>query len=218
MRIELVQIVDIKDHPSNVNTHPVRNLDVIKGSLQRFGQRVPLVLDAEGTCLAGMGRLRSMRELGWTHAKVVRASLEGMEQIAFMIADNRTSELSEWDQKPLAAILKKLNDEDYPIDVAGWSQSEFEALFKEKSSPAGWDALHEPSPDEKATAGTRYGEYHEKIVLAVEPEIAEEVNAAIQDMIANRRWQSKLVASGVTCSRCGKEMHVEQVGPLDAEN
>ena len=44
--------------PANARKHSERNLDAIKGSLAKFGQRKPIVVDRRGRILAGNGTIR----------------------------------------------------------------------------------------------------------------------------------------------------------------
>jgi ParB-like chromosome segregation protein Spo0J len=115
MNIETVQIDSIQLDPANVRRHPERNLATIKGSLARFGQQKPIVVDARGIIIAGNGTFEAARALGWT---------------AFAIADNRTSELAEWDGTALADVLAALNTEDATLaESAGFSPSDLAALL-----------------------------------------------------------------------------------------
>ncbi|KKL76444.1 hypothetical protein LCGC14_2044860, partial [marine sediment metagenome] len=75
-------------------------------SLERFGQRAPLVV-REGMVVAGNGRLRAMLELGWTEASVTSADdLNYEEARAFALVDNRSSELARWDDVKLMDGLR----------------------------------------------------------------------------------------------------------------
>jgi ParB-like chromosome segregation protein Spo0J len=130
MNVETVQIDSIQLDPANVRRHPERNLATIRGSLARFGQQKPVVVDARGIVLAGNGTLAAARELGWTEIKIVRTGLAGSEATAFAIADNRTSETSEWDQQGLAEILTALQAEDANLaGAAGYTPDELAALI-----------------------------------------------------------------------------------------
>ena len=97
-----VRLDELTTDPSNVRTHGERNLDTIKGSLRRFGQQHPLVVDSNNVVVAGNGRLEAMRAEGWEDCLVIRTKLDGADRTAFAIADNRTSELAEWDTEGLA--------------------------------------------------------------------------------------------------------------------
>lgn len=145
MNIETVPIDSIQLDPANVRRHPTRNVDAIKGSLARFGQQRPLIVDHRNIVIAGNGTLQAARELGWTHIQIVRTALAGVEAVAFSVADNRTSETSEWDQQALADTLAALQAEDVDlVGSVGFSAEEFAALI---GSPA-----DDPTPPDEFPA------------------------------------------------------------------
>jgi len=101
--------------PANARTHDERNLAAITGSLSRFGQRLPIVVQKQGLIIrAGNGRVLAARELGWTHIAAVVVDESEVEATAFAIADNRSSELAAWDDEALAKLLQSL-----PSDLFG---------------------------------------------------------------------------------------------------
>jgi hypothetical protein len=120
MKIETVDINSLAFDPANLRKHGTRNMDAIKGSLRKFGQQKPIVVDAKGIVLAGNGTLRAARELGWTEIQIVRTELAGVEATAFAIADNRTAELAEWEDS-LNDVLKSLQDEGVDLADLGYS-------------------------------------------------------------------------------------------------
>src|SRR5271170_6977660 len=105
MQIESIAISDLRPDPANARRHPQRNVDAIMNSLARFGQQKPIVVDANNVVRAGNGTLIAARALGWTEVRVVRTALASVEATAFGIADNRSSELAEWDDQVLAQLL-----------------------------------------------------------------------------------------------------------------
>lgn len=95
----------------NARHHPDANVGAIKGSLQQFGQMKPVVVNRK-TVIAGNGTLIAARGLGWTHIAAIVVDVSDAKAAAFALADNRTSELAEWDSANLAAILAELEEED----------------------------------------------------------------------------------------------------------
>lgn len=90
----------------------------------------PIVVDAKGVVIAGNGTLEAARALGWTKIDVVWSKLKGAEGVAYAIADNRTAELAEWDDKELAAVLEALQaDESIDELVTGFSAEEIAELI-----------------------------------------------------------------------------------------
>jgi len=87
------------------------DVEAIKASLDRFGQRYPLVVRG-GVVQAGNHRVMAAQELGWTELAVVDADdLTEDEARAFAAADNRTGDLGAYDLEELAEWLAPLDDD-----------------------------------------------------------------------------------------------------------
>ncbi|HEY0008049.1 MAG TPA: ParB N-terminal domain-containing protein [Tepidisphaeraceae bacterium] len=137
MTIETVKISSIQPDPANLRKHAERNLQTIKGSLARFGQQRPIVVDARGIIIAGNGTYAAAQALGWPSIQIVRTALTGSEAVAFAIADNRTSETSEWDDAALANVLAALKAEDADLAQAtGFTLDELAGLIGGNNEPA----------------------------------------------------------------------------------
>ena len=129
MQIEQVKISSLDCDPANVRLHDAKNLDAIKGSLRRFGQQKPIVVDGNGVVVAGNGTLTAARALGWDSIRVVRTELLGAEATAYAISDNRTAELATWSDEELAKQLSALQIEDEAlVEAAGFSDAELTDL------------------------------------------------------------------------------------------
>jgi ParB-like chromosome segregation protein Spo0J len=131
MKSQTAKIADLLLDPANVRTHSERNLQAIKASLVRFGQQKPIVVDANGIVRAGNGTLEAARALGWETIKIVRTPLLGSEATAYAIADNRTSELAEWDDDALASTLQALREEEVDLADMGFTDDDVAALIGE---------------------------------------------------------------------------------------
>jgi integrase len=70
------------------------------------------------------------KALGWETISVVRTDLAGLEAAAYAIADNRTSDLSEFDTLELSKLLQALHAED-ALDGVGFSEKELNAVLDE---------------------------------------------------------------------------------------
>ena len=58
MNLETVTIESLKLDPNNARKHSKRNLDAIKASLEKFGQRKPIFVH-NGVVIAGNGTLEA---------------------------------------------------------------------------------------------------------------------------------------------------------------
>lgn len=114
--------------PGNARKHNRKNLDAIKASLTQFGQRRPLVVMSDMTVIAGNGTLAAMLELGWTECAITitPADWNADQARAYALADNRTAELAEWDDKQLAETLASLEEAGWPVQELGFEQSSFD--------------------------------------------------------------------------------------------
>ena len=138
LRIRRVPLDSLRLDPANARLHDDRNRDAIRGSLARFGQQKPIVVDRGGVIVAGNGTFEAARSLGWIEIDVVETGLEGLEAAAFAIADNRTSDLSEFDSPALARLLAELQAEE-ALEGVGFEDDEVEELL------AGLGEIDEPA-------------------------------------------------------------------------
>ena len=99
MIIKRVPLATLVADPDNARSHPQKNLDAIKGSLAKFKQVEPLVVNKRtGLVIGGNGRLAAMRDLGWTEADVTEVDLDNTQAAALAIALNRTAETAEMER------------------------------------------------------------------------------------------------------------------------
>ena len=145
---ELVKIEKLSPDPANVRKHSGRNIEAIKASLRRFGQQKPIVVNGDGVVIAGNGTLEAARELGWDRIDIVRTKLCGADAIAFGIADNRTSELADWDEDALTKVLDSLPED--LQEVAGFNDEELAELLNINASDVNEDEVP-PVPKDPIT-------------------------------------------------------------------
>ena len=97
MRVRDMAIDDIHPYPNN----PRQNDDAVAAvaaSIQEFGFKQPIVVDADMTVIVGHTRLKAAQSLGLESVPVLVADDLTAEQVAaYRLADNRTGELAEWD-------------------------------------------------------------------------------------------------------------------------
>jgi len=138
MNVERIAIADLSQDPANARVHPERNLAAITASLRRFGQQTPIVIDKSNVVRKGNGTLQAAIAMGWDSIDCIRTELTSSDAIAYAIADNRTSELAEWDDDVLAAQLQGLlTEDDELLDAAGFDEDELAALLNEPNFEAG---------------------------------------------------------------------------------
>jgi DNA modification methylase len=156
MNIERIAIEALSNDPANVRKHSTRNIDAIVGSLRKFGQQKPIVVNGDNVVVAGNGTLEAAKKLGWKEINIVRTELKGSQATAFAIADNRTAELAEWDTDALAGTLAALQTEDEELArLTGFDDSEMQKLIDES---CGVEVVEDDPPEPPVNPITKPGD------------------------------------------------------------
>lgn len=135
----LVSLSEVKPDATNPRRRTERSASLIEHSLSEFGAARSIVIDEVGTVLAGNGTLEAAASIGIDRVLVVpadgntlvavqRTDLDERQKRRYSIADNRASDLSEWD----AAILASLQEEDPDLHLDSyWTEAELNHLMED---------------------------------------------------------------------------------------
>ena len=88
-----------------------------------------MLADAKGKVIAGHGRILACQLLGWTEVPTIRLDhLSEAQAKAFVIADNRLTENSTWDDRLLAEQLKDLSalELNFSLETTGFEMGEID--------------------------------------------------------------------------------------------
>ncbi len=102
----------------------------VKASIEQFGFKVPIVIDAQGVIVAGHTRLKAAKELGMKEVPCIVADDLNEEQIkAFRLVDNKTGEFAQWDfallDEELAEIIGiDMETYQFALTEIDWSRIE----------------------------------------------------------------------------------------------
>jgi len=135
-------------HLDPANARTGHNVERIAGSLQQYGQRKPIVVNRSeaGKIEAGNGTWQAAKLLGWTHVAAVAVEDDPSTAVGYAIADNRTSELSQWDYEVLQALIDSL-DPDLGL-VTGFEGDELEEMLRAAGIDLGAPEIGEPGDAE----------------------------------------------------------------------
>ena len=130
MKVSKWPIEKVKFDEKNARRHSTENINAIASSLREFGQQKPVVVRKSGVLIAGAGTLEAAKRLGWTEIDVVVSMLSASKARAYSIADNRTGDMSEFDDDALLRELRFLVD-DPEIDqlALGFRLDQIEAML-----------------------------------------------------------------------------------------
>ena len=129
--IETVSINVLIPFERNPRRHDQRSIDAIEASIRRFGFTNPiLVRRADNTVIAGHGRLEAAKRQGLSEVPVIYLDFDEAEAMAYNIADNRTSDLSTFDDSLLKGLLSELDAIDINLDGIGFTQAEIDKMLE----------------------------------------------------------------------------------------
>jgi DNA modification methylase len=139
MSVAYRRIEELKPDPANPRCHTRKQVRQIAESIKAFGFNVPILIDRYGNIIAGHGRWLAGREFGITEVPTLCLDhLTPAQARAFMIADNRLTEISVWDDRLLARQLKELSlvGLDFDIEVTGFEMGEIDLRIASLDDPA----------------------------------------------------------------------------------
>lgn len=150
LKIEYIPLTELQPAERNPKDH---DLGAIINSLRRFGFVAPgVVNETTGRIVAGHGRAEALAEMkatGELPPKRIREDKEGQwlipfvrgiefendtEAEAYIVADNRLTELGGWDWGMLPAVLTDLRDADL-LEVVGYDEEELEKMVRDLQPP-----------------------------------------------------------------------------------
>ena len=136
--------------PSNPRMHMREQIRAIARSIKTFGFTAPILVDKANQVVAGHGRLEAAKFLGLLEVPVIRLEhLSEQQAKAYMLADNKLTDRSSWDDRKVAIILKELSDIvlDFEIETTGFEPPEID-LRIQSLEPSDADAADEfEAPD-----------------------------------------------------------------------
>lgn len=129
MKIEHLKIDEILPYTNNPRKIPQNAVDAVAASIERFGFRFPIGIDANNIIVAGHTRLQAAKKLGMTKIPCTRIDDLSKEDIDLLrVLDNKSHELSAWDFDKLTLELK-VHDLSQEVINLHFSHMELDALI-----------------------------------------------------------------------------------------
>ena len=165
----LVNIAELRFYPGNARRG---DIDLIAESLGKLGQYKPIVVNKDGTILAGNHTVMAAQRLGWETIDVHRVDVDDDTAKRIVIVDNKANDQSTYDVEDLVNLLTELPT----LEATGFTRYEVDQLLESLDDI---DAEIPERPAEPTPEGFN---------LLVECENAEE----------QARIKARLLAEGVT--------------------
>jgi hypothetical protein len=143
--------------PANPRAHKPSQIKRLAKGMQTFGIVNPILIDAQSRIVAGHARVLAAKSLGVSEVPTILLEhLTPAQLRAYMIADNRLSELATWDEPLLGTVLLDLSvlDLDFDLEVTGFDTGEIDLRIQgleTMADPDPADVLPEPVSGSPAT-------------------------------------------------------------------
>ena len=124
--------------PRNPREHSKKQIAQVAESIRAFGFNVPVLIDDDNKIIAGHGRVLACQLLGITEVPAICLSHLSPEQVrAFIIADNKLTDNSTWNEILLGEQLKSLSEIDlnFRLEATGFEMGEIDVLIEGLSQP-----------------------------------------------------------------------------------
>lgn len=125
----MVPIDELVPYANNARVHTKAQIAQIRASLREFGFVAPVLIDFDNNIIAGHGRVEAARAEGMTEVPCVLVSnLTEAQRKAYILADNRLSEIGSWDPQLLKLEIEGLEALSFDTGLTGFDLAEVEGL------------------------------------------------------------------------------------------
>ena len=126
-KVQEVSLEKLVLYEKNAKKHPQEQIDLLERSIKEYGFINPCLIDKDYKVIAGHGRIAAAKQIGMD--KVPCLFVEGLTEAqykAYVLADNRLTELGEWNMDLVMMELQDLQDMDFDISLTGFEMPEEE--------------------------------------------------------------------------------------------
>jgi DNA modification methylase len=137
-QISFIAIADLIPAPHNARKHSRAQVRAIARSIEAFGFNAPVLIDKNRQIVAGHGRYEASKLLELTQVPVIFLDhLSETQAKAYMLADNKLTDRSTWDDAKVAVQLKELSELvlDFDIEAVGFELPEIDLRIQSLDDP-----------------------------------------------------------------------------------
>jgi ParB-like chromosome segregation protein Spo0J len=136
-KVEKWDITRLTPYARNSRTHSDEQIGQIAASIKEWGWTTPVLVDEDGSIIAGHGRTLAAQRLKMTEVPVMVAKgWSDAKKRAYVIADNKLALNSGWDEEMLKLELHALDEDDFKLELTGFAGDELtEIMFGKLIEP-----------------------------------------------------------------------------------
>ena len=147
-----IDINELKPYENNARLHPQEQINKIVNSINEFGFITPVIIDENNTILVGHGRTQAAKQAGLTKVPYRRiTNLTDEQKRAYILADNKLSDIAEWDEELLKIELENIN-----LDMTAFGFEEFNIDIDEGDAEIIEDEVPETPEEPRTQLGDLY--------------------------------------------------------------
>jgi hypothetical protein len=146
--IEYVGTSSLTPYARNSRTHAPEQVKQIAASIREFGFTNPVLIDDEGTIIAGHGRVLAAQHLQLAEVPCIRLGyLTETQRRAYVIADNKLALNAGWDEELLKLELEDLHLDNFDLGKIGFDAKELSEAMGLDDKEVVEDEVPEPPVD-----------------------------------------------------------------------
>jgi DNA modification methylase len=128
-KVERRALASLIPYARNARTHTPEQVSRIAASIREFGWTMPVLVDSEGTILAGHARVLAAQQLALDEVPcIVATSWTEAQRRAYVIADNKLALDAGWDEEMLAAEFAELRGLGFDLALTGFDPGELQSF------------------------------------------------------------------------------------------
>jgi DNA modification methylase len=159
LAVQIWPIDRLLPYARNARTHSDEQVAQVAASIHEFGFVNPILASADRVIIAGHARLAAARKLGMTEVPVIVLDhLSETQRRALVLADNRLALNAGWDEEMLRVELESLKEDDFNLDLVGFSDEELGTLLADPEETREGLADEDAVPDAQEKVVTVAGD------------------------------------------------------------
>lgn len=127
LKLEYLPVKSLKAWGKNPRKNDIA-AEKLTGLIEAHGFINPVICTRDNVIRAGHTRVKAANKAGLKEVPVIYVDMDEDQAAAFAIADNKSSQWSEWDFEALKDVFQDLELNEYDLDLTGFSFDEINQL------------------------------------------------------------------------------------------